>query len=517
MKFSAATEEDFNLKSKVELKKKKKENKRESTSQESSGKSGKKANNKRSASPQPSSSKDEYEVDSSDEEDLRNTIGNVPIEWYDNYPHLGYDVNGKRVYKPVREDQLDYFLKKMDDPTFWRTVKDRMTGQNVVLSDADMDLISRLEKGKIPDPNMDPYPKFEDLYSHEVMIHPLTARPESKKSFIPSLHEKALVGRMVHLIKSGVYAKCWKPKKEDGPRYYNLWKDDEDHSLVRRLRSYIPAPKMKLPGHEESYNPPEEYLFTPEEEAEWHNQDPEDRKLNFIPRKYSSLRQVPGYSEFVQERFERCLDLYLCPRQRKMRMNVNPDDLIPELPKPKDLHPFPAFCSVIYKGHAGHVRSVSMEDIGQFFASGSDDGTVRVWETLTGRCFNTIHFDAPVKWVQWCPNPAIALLAVAAGRYVHFVNPGAGDKVVLDNTDVILESLPESEGTSKGGPEWSVVTDESLRKQGHRLRVHHKFDVAQVSWHAKGDYLAVLYGSGSTTSLIIHQLSLRRSQVSFLK
>lgn len=94
-----------------------------------------------------------------------------------------------------------------------------MTGQNVVLSDADMDLISRLEKGQTPDANMELYPKFEDLYSHEVMIHPLRATPEAKRSFIPSIHEKRLVGRMVHLIKSGVYAKCWKPKeKEDGPR-----------------------------------------------------------------------------------------------------------------------------------------------------------------------------------------------------------------------------------------------------------------------------------------------------------
>ena len=26
--------------------------------------------------------------------------------------------------------------------------------------------------------------------------------------------------------------------------------------------AYIPAPKLKLPGHEESYNPPKEYLPT---------------------------------------------------------------------------------------------------------------------------------------------------------------------------------------------------------------------------------------------------------------
>lgn len=54
--------------------------------------------------------------------------------------------------------------------------------------------------------------------------------------------------------------------------------------------------------------------------ALWEQQDPEDRKYPCLPRKFSSLRQVPAYSRFIHERFERCLDLYLCPRQRKMRV-----------------------------------------------------------------------------------------------------------------------------------------------------------------------------------------------------
>ena len=40
-------------------------------------------------------------------------------------------------------------------------------------------------------------------------------------------------------------------------------------------------------------------------------------------------------------RFTRCLDLYLCPRSLKMRMNVDPASLLPQLPNPKDLRPFP--------------------------------------------------------------------------------------------------------------------------------------------------------------------------------
>lgn len=35
--------------------------------------------------------------------------------------------------------------------------------------------------------------------------------------------------------------------------------------------------------------------------------------------------QVAGYKDFVKERFERCLDLYLCPRAIKKNVDVDPD------------------------------------------------------------------------------------------------------------------------------------------------------------------------------------------------
>ncbi|KAG7253961.1 hypothetical protein CRUP_008106, partial [Coryphaenoides rupestris] len=63
---------------------------------------------------------------------------------------------------------------------------------------------------------------------------------------------------------------------------------------------HIPAPKIRSPGHEESYNPPPEYLLSEEERLAWEQQDPEDRKLSFLPRKFSCLRSVPAYSRFIQ-------------------------------------------------------------------------------------------------------------------------------------------------------------------------------------------------------------------------
>ncbi len=216
------------------------------------------------------------------------------------------------------------------------------------------------------------YEDWVEWFSSEVMETPIRDLPESKRSFLPSLDEKRIVGKMVHAIKMG-WMKPTEKKKDDPDdpdkkTFYMLWKTDDQPGIIypllckqkgivlhfeliitycveemRRIQDLIPAPKMRLPGHEESYNPPPEYLFTEKEKEQWERQadDPYKRKLPFVPQKYDSLRKVPGYKNFIQERFERCLDLYLAPRARKMRLTIQPEDLVPQLPKPQDLQPFP--------------------------------------------------------------------------------------------------------------------------------------------------------------------------------
>lgn len=46
-------------------------------------------------------------------------MGNIPLEWYREYPHIGYDIEGNRLLKPEKGDQLDEFLNKMDNPNYW--------------------------------------------------------------------------------------------------------------------------------------------------------------------------------------------------------------------------------------------------------------------------------------------------------------------------------------------------------------------------------------------------------------
>ncbi|KAK2920533.1 hypothetical protein Q8A73_000018 [Channa argus] len=458
---------------------------------------------------------DEYKQDSSDEEDIRNTVGNIPMEWYKDFPHIGYNLDGKKIYKPIRnKDELDEFLDKMENPDYWKTVHDKKTGSDIVLSDEQVELVNRLQKGQFGDLNFNEYQPSVDFFSNDVMIHPVTNRPADKRSFIPSLIEKEKVSKLVHAIKMG-----WiKPRRvEDNSKgcYYDLWAS-EDSSLLEKHKMHLPAPKIPLPGHQESYNPPPEYLFTEEERALWDQQDPFDRKLPYVPMRFSSLRHVPAFPRFIHERFERCLDLYLCPRQRKMRVNVNPEDLIPKLPKPKDLQPFPTTQSLVYRGHSGLVRSISVSPSGQWLASGSDDGSVRFWEVHSSRCMKTVHVGGAVKNVTWNPNPSVCLLAIALDSVVLILAPSLGDRQVVSSSDRLLAGQQEAEPADGAGPVvWTEAEREDLN-QGIRLRIQHPKAVHQVAWHAKGDYLAsVMPDHSSHLQVFIHQLSRRRSQNPF--
>lgn len=60
----------------------------------------------------------DYNTDSSDEE-YENTIGNVPLEWYADLDHIGYNREGKKILKTNHGDEMDRFLSTLDDPESW--------------------------------------------------------------------------------------------------------------------------------------------------------------------------------------------------------------------------------------------------------------------------------------------------------------------------------------------------------------------------------------------------------------
>ncbi|KOC63532.1 Ribosome biogenesis protein BOP1 like protein, partial [Habropoda laboriosa] len=470
---------------------------------------------------------DEYEYDSSDEEDIRNTVGNIPMKWYNNYDHIGYNWDGKKIIKPQKGDQLDNFLKRMEDPEFWRTIKDLQTGQDIVLSEADIDLITRIQKRKIPDATFNEYAPWIEWFTSEVIKTPLRKFPEHKRSFLPSKSEAKKVSKLVHALKMGWIKSTAELEKErqqkkNEPQFYMLWQSDDQAEEMRRIHKHIPAPKRHLPGHAESYNPPPEYLFDKKELKEWTKLQtaPWKRKLHFIPQKYNSLREVPSYPKYIKERFQRCLDLYLCPRALKMRLTIEPEALVPQLPSPKDLQPFPTTMSMVFKGHVDMVRSITVEPMGQYIASGGDDMNLKIWEIATGRCVKTILCGGIIRCVAWCPNQSLSLIAVAAEKKVLLINPGVGDHLITSKANQLLEIIPQNDiivsERVKTVVEWKQAESEHWTN-GIRIILNHFKVVKQVTWHGKGDYFATVMPDGQNRSVLINQLSKRRSQLPFTR
>ncbi|XP_061979934.1 ribosome biogenesis protein BOP1 homolog isoform X2 [Populus nigra] len=447
------------------------------------------------------------ESDSSEDEVApRNTVGDVPLEWYRDEKHIGYDIAGKKLKKKEKQDKLDSFLASVDDSKNWRKIYDEYNDEEVELTKEETKLIRRVLKGKAPHGDFDPYAPYVDWFKWEDSKHPLSNAPEPKSRFIPSKWEAKKVLGLVRAIRKGLI-KFDKPKEE--PRFYMLWGDDASSSEKTGHLSYIPAPKPNLPGHEESYNPSLEYIPTQEEINSYQLMDEEDRP-KFIPKRFTSLRSIPAYENAVKDSFERCLDLYLCPRVRKKRINIDPESLKPKLPSRKDLKPYPATCYLEYRGHKGAVMSISTEASGQWIASGSSDGTVRLWEVETCRCIKVWEFGEVVQYVAWNPLPELPILAVSVGQDVFLLNTGLGNEETQRKVKELLHVATSTvlDGSGNKVSAWNWLQDD----EHEGIRLQHFKTVYSVEWHRKGDYFSTVMPAGDSKAILIHQLSKKFTQ-----
>ncbi|KAL8816779.1 MAG: hypothetical protein Q9223_004276 [Gallowayella weberi] len=468
-----------------------------------------------------------YASDDSEAPETTNTIGNIPLSFYDSYPHIGYDINGKKIARPAKGEALDALLDSIDIPKGWTGLTDPNTGKPLELSEQELNLLKRIQMNEVGEEGYDPYPATVEYFTSKTELMPLSAAPEPKRRFVPSKHEAKRVMKIVKAIREGRILPYKPPleNEEEDPdiKRYDIWANEAprpDHAMN------VPAPKLPPPGYDESYHPPPEYLPDRVEKKAWEEADDEDRQKEYLPTDHSSLRKVPGYDKFIKEKFERCLDLYLAPRIRRSKLNIDPESLLPKLPSPDELRPFPTTCATIFRGHEGRVRSLAVDPSGIWLASGGDDGTVRIWELLTGRQLwhVKISSEEAINVVRWRPGTDAVILSVAIGSDLYFIIPPIIFPELETRSNSILDegfghaaSRPTttSDPTKPPPATWTRPSSPRLSDSGVLLKASLRSTIKVISWHRRGDYLTTVSPSGQSSSVAIHTLSKHLTQQPF--
>ncbi|MCJ1357849.1 MAG: Ribosome biogenesis protein erb1 [Icmadophila ericetorum] len=472
-----------------------------------------------------------YDSDDSDAPVTTNTIGNIPLSFYDAYPHIGYDINGRKISRPARGEALDALLDSIEVPKGWTGLTDPATGKPLELSQEELEILKKIQMNEVPEEGFDPYPDTVPWFTDKTEIMPLSAAPEPKRRFIPSKHEAKRVMKLVRAIREGRILPYKPPDEQEEEdrdiKRYDIWADEAprpDHIMN------IPAPKLPPPGYDESYHPPPEYLPDPAEKQAWEEADDEDKEKEYLPADHSALRKVPGYDRFLKEKFERCLDLYLAPRVRRKKLNIDPESLLPKLPSPEDLRPFPTTCATVFRGHEGRIRSLAIDPSGTWLASGGDDGTVRLWELLTGRQVWSVKLgsDEAVNVVRWRPGKDAAVLSAAAGEVFYLIVPPVFDP----ETEAMSRELVDAgwgyaangttNGTTNGAakkepPATWTRPETSLEEAGVLLKATLRRPIKVISWHRRGEYFATVSPKAQTSAVAIHTLSKHLTQLPFRK
>ena len=193
---------------------------------------------------------------SSDDEEGDNTIGRVPLHWYDEYDHIGYDTKGEKVMKASGSGGSDggtandifaglqSAIASSSDPSKRFAIYDALNAREVTMTAREVEIIRRIQSGAYAHPEHDANPDYVDYYSSKHLDSGVNSnRTEPKARFQPSKWEALQVSRLLKRLQDGKIdmdyltgkKKSMQSEKKDSDKPYMMWKGDEE---VRAKKNY---------------------------------------------------------------------------------------------------------------------------------------------------------------------------------------------------------------------------------------------------------------------------------------
>lgn len=227
-------------------------------------------------------------------------------------------------------------------------------------------------------------------------------------------------------------------------------------------------------------------------------------KILLLIFSYSSLRHVPGYPYAMQERFSRCLDLYLCPRAKKSRLNIDPESMLPKLPELSDLRPYPNVLGLKLDATtyptSSPITSMAIDATGHWLLAGFADGSLTLSDVIFGKTYAKwliSEGEDPVSSIAWNPTAQLgSLAAISCGSKLILLNLFIGSSVQQSLIGNLFNALQKNES-------WIQKRLISLGKEIPLEVVSFAINshaITRLAWHRKGDYLASVAPKGTPLS-----------------
>jgi ribosome biogenesis protein ERB1 len=193
-----------------------------------------------------------YDSDDTDAQEEGNTVGNIPLSYYDAFPHIGYDINGKKIMRPAKGEALDALLDSIEIPKGWTGLTDPQTGKPLELTEEELQVLKKVSRNEMIEDGYDPYPEMIEYFSGKPEVMPISAAPEPKRRFVPSKHEAKRIMKIVKAIREG-RIKPYRPPQEqtedEEVKSYDIWADEappQSSRLLDTKRAITPRQNIYL-------------------------------------------------------------------------------------------------------------------------------------------------------------------------------------------------------------------------------------------------------------------------------